>query len=180
MIRRWAALVALLLSMAGCSSAGGGGKSDPPLPAGAPRGLAQATPEQFTRYIPVVNRYLYLRKKAVVTGDVGVLWREYPSLQTGMDRQAAINAEANVVAGYRGLDLIDGNVQPESYARMMVTETGDTAVVLVNGTELYLRKDFGESGGQLQLLLFLERRAEGWTVVKTDETTLAEYHQALR
>lgn len=93
--------------------------------------------------------------------------------------ETVVNAELEVVARYLGMDVIDGNVQPEAYARFRVQEDGDKAVVLVNGTELYVRKDFSESGGQVQLLLFLERRNDVWTVVRTDETTEAEYHQAL-
>jgi len=169
----------LVLLLHGCT-AKSGGQSKPPVPSAAPAGLTEITPTQFAAFEPVVNRYFYFRKQAVVQQNADALYREFPDLAQGTDKAAMVNAESDVVARYRGMDVIDGNVQPEHYARFLVREDGDKAAVLVNGMELYLRKDFGKSGGQLQLLLFLERRGGAWTVVRTDETTVAEYHQALR
>jgi hypothetical protein len=165
----------LMLMVSGCA-AKSAVQQEPPLPPGAPTGMEQTTAQQF---MPVVNGYFYYRKKAVVAGDVEILWKQYPALTQGMDKLAAINAESEVVAQYRSLDVIDGNLEPEHYARFKARVDGDNAVVLVNGMEMFLRRNFDESGGQLQILLYLERRDGVWTVVKTDETTLAEYHQAL-
>ncbi|MDB4897782.1 MAG: exported protein of unknown function [Firmicutes bacterium] len=177
---RWlmAGAVCLTLFLAGCG-VHTGANPVPPLPVGAPAGLQAITPEQFVQFHPVVNRYFYYRKQAVIAQDVAILHREYPDLKQGTDVRAGINAESDTIAQYKGLAVIDGNVEPEHYARFLVREDGNNAVLLVNGLEMYLRKDFGESGGQLQLLLFLEYRSGVWTVVKTDETTLAEYHQGL-
>jgi hypothetical protein len=161
------------------------GQQEPPLPLGvplplvAPKGLADLTPEQFAKFDPVVSRYFHYRKQAVIAQDVTILHREYPDLKSGTDELAGINAESDVVAQYRGLDVVDGNVEAEHYARFQVYEDGDTTVLLVNAMEMYQRKDSNRTGGQIQFLLFLERRGGVWTVVKTDETTLAEYHQAL-
>jgi hypothetical protein len=165
----------LILMVSGCA-AKSAVKQEPPLPPGAPNGMEQATAQQFK---PIVNRYFGYRKKAVVAGDVEILWQEYPALKQGMDKRAAINAESDVVAQYRGLEVIDGSIEPEHYARLMARVDGDKAVVLVNGMEYFLRKGSDYSGGQLQILLYLERRDSVWTVMKTDETTLAEYHDAL-
>lgn len=173
-----AVCLALVLVLTGCA-AKGDRKQEPPLPPGAPSRLEQITPQQSAQFQPVVNRYFSYRKQAVVAQDVEVLHREYPDLKYGMDRTAAINAESDLVARYRGLDVIDGTIAPEHYAPLKAQVNGDRGVLLVNGLELYLSKSFTDSGGQLQLLLFLERRGGVWTVVKTDETTDAEYHQAL-
>lgn len=76
----------------------------------------------------------------------------------GLDKQAAINAEADVVARYRDMAVLDGNVAPEQYARLQARVDGERAVLLVNGAEIFLRKAFERSGGQVQMLLYLERR----------------------
>lgn len=177
----WAAatLCLMLATTAGCSRSTAA-KTEPPVPLVAPRGMAEVTPEQYATFSPLVNRYFYVRKQAVLAGDPEIIWREFPALREGYSRQAGINAEADVVAGYRPLEIIDGNVAPESYARLKVLADGENAVILVNGTELYLRKDFAESGGQVQVMLYLEKTTEGWTVIKTDETTIAEYKEALK
>jgi hypothetical protein len=178
---RWmmaASALSLAVLLSGCVATRGG-KQGPPLPPGAPKGLEQHTPQQSSKFEPVMNRYFYFRKQAVVTRDLEVLQREYPELKQGTDKQAAINAESDVIDRYRGLEIIDGDIEPEHYSRFLAHEDGDKAVLLVNGLELYLRQNFEDAGGQLQILLFLERRDGVWTVVKTDETTTAEYHQAL-
>ncbi|MDF2630143.1 MAG: exported protein of unknown function [Symbiobacteriaceae bacterium] len=177
-----AVLGAVLGALVGCStgSAGATPKIEPPLPLAAPKGMAEMTPAQYAVFHPIVNRYFYVRKQAVLAGDPAVVWREFPALKEGYDGQAGINAEADAVGGYKSLTFIDGNMQPESYARLKAQADGDRAVVLVNGSEVYLHKDFSESGGQVQVMLYLEKTGDGWTVVKTDETTLAEYHQALK
>jgi hypothetical protein len=141
--------------------------------------MTQVTPEQSATFMPLVNRYFYVRKQAVLAGAPEVIWREFPALKEGYDRQAAVNAEADVVAQYKGLQVIDGNVNLQSYARLKAVVDGDRAVILVNGSELYLTKLFSESGGQVQMMLYLEKRTDGWTLVKTDETTIAEYKAAL-
>jgi hypothetical protein len=177
---RWlmAGTICLTLFLAGCG-VHTGTNLVPPLPVGAPAGLQAITPQQFAQFQPVVNRYFYYRKQAVIAQDVAILHWEYPDLKQRTDVRAGINAESDTIARYKGLAVIDGNVEPEHYARFLVREDGNSAVLLVNGSEMYLRNEFGDSGGQLQLLLFLERRSGVWTIVKTDETTLAEYHQAL-
>jgi hypothetical protein len=176
---RWlmAGAVCLTLFLAGCGVRTGTNPI-PPLPVGAPAGLQAITPEQLVAFRPVVRRYFYYRKQVVITGDVTILHREYPDLKQATDVRAGINAEPNLVTAW-GRDIVDGNVELEHYARFLVRQDGDKAVLLINGLEEYLHKNFTDSGGQLQLLLFLERRDGLWTVVKTDETTLAEYHQAL-
>lgn len=166
---RRAAAVCLALLLTGCMAKG----APSTLP---PDGLKEVTPAQFAEFSPVVNRYFYLRKQAVIKQDVEVLFREYPELRQGADPVAGINGESQTVAQYRTLEVIDGNVEPEHYARFQVREVGDKAVVLVHGLEMYLRKNFDESGGGLKILLYLERREGAWTVVKSDETTLAEVH----
>lgn len=181
MSRIWAALTlcVMLMTAAGCSQRTAP-TSEPPLPLAAPKGMTQVTPEQYAAFVPMVNRYFYVRKQAVLAGDPEVLWREFPALKEGNNRQAGINAEAGVISGYRSAGPIDGNVDPESYARLKVLVDGDKAVVLVNGTEMYLTKEFTESGGQVQVMLYLEKAGAGWRLVRTDETTLAEFHDSLQ
>ena len=130
--------------------------------------------------MPVVSQYFAYRKQAVLAGSPEVLWEAFPALKAGMDRQSGVNIESDVVARYRSLAVTDGEVRLEHYAPLQVVVRGETAVVLINGVELYRRQGGGDSGGQLQLLLYLVRRDGAWTVARTDETTLAEYHDALR
>jgi len=181
-VRRIWATVACCLMLAtttGCSRQSSVPTAEPPLPLAAPKGMTQVTPDQSATFMPLVNRYFYVRKQAVLAGDPEVIWREFPPLREGYNRQAGINAEADVINGYRSIAAVDGNVDPESYARLKTVVDGDQAVLLVNGTEMYLTKAFSESGGQVQVMLFLEKRSDGWTLVKTDETTIAEYKAAL-
>jgi hypothetical protein len=180
-LNRWltSTILAVALAAAGCATKPSPAQ-DPPPPSAAPPGLQQMTPQQFTEFQPVINRYFHYRKQAVVTQDIAPLWQQYPALKDGADPQKAVNAESDVITRYRTLKLIDGNIQPEQYARFKAKVDGDQAVILVNGTELYLTDTYQESGGQLQILLYLQRQGTSWTVAKTDETTLAEYHQALK
>ncbi|MGE5674513.1 MAG: hypothetical protein ACM3XM_11630 [Mycobacterium leprae] len=172
-MKPWLIAVALCLTLVmGCT---------PPLtgsvPPNAPPGLAVHTPQQRAEFEPVLNRYFYLRKQAVITGDLTKLWAQYPALREGTNAQTGVNAEADVLARYRALQVIDGDIDSATYERFLVQEDGDRAVLLINGTELYLTREFKRSGGALQLLLYLERQGGAWTIVKTDETTLPEAKQ---
>lgn len=181
MRRLWAAvtLCLMLVIIAGCSRSTAP-QAEPPLPLAAPRGMAEVTSEQHATFMPMVHRYFHVRKQAVLAGDPEIIWREFPALKDGRNSQAGINDEATAIAGYRPLAPIDGNVAPESYARLKALVDGDKAILLVNGTEIYLTKEFSQSGGQVQLMLYLEKRRDAWTLVKTDETTIAEYKAALK
>ncbi len=123
------------------------------------------------------HEYLYLRKQAFITGDLNRLWARYPALRQGADPSTGVNAEASDMASFHQLGLIDGDIAPESYARMAIRMRDDDAEITIHGFEMYLRRDFSQSGSELWIRLFLRRDGRRWTVVKSDEVTVAEYHE---
>lgn len=55
----------------------------------------------------------------------------------------------------------------------------DMVVVRVHGLERYIQKDFSDgTAGEFILDLHLQRAGDRWTVVRTDETTLSEFHSS--
>jgi hypothetical protein len=142
--------------------------------------FTQSEPDTWVMLMPAVQEYFYYRKQAVVTGNIKVLWERYPALQNGADISKGINAEQSIIASYETLKPFDGNIFPEEYEHIKVKWLGDKAEVLVHGTELYLWRDtagnFTNSGGEFKVILFLEKRNNRWHVYRTDEVTMAEWH----
>jgi len=138
-------------------------------------------PGAWVMLMKPVREYLYYRKKAVVAGDIKVLWDRYPALERDGDPAAGINAESLLVEGMEGLKPFDGNVFPETYERIKAFVTDGQAAVLVHGMELYLYLDdgqFEDSGGEFKIVLYLCPTSDRpWTVYKTDEVTQAEWNQ---
>jgi hypothetical protein len=136
-------------------------------------GFVEPEPDIWVEVMPAVREYLYYRKQAVVSRDVNVLWKRYPELKQGMDTQAGINVEQNIVQTYGSLKPFDGNIFPEQYERIKVKMSGDTAEVIVHGMELYLVThdpgEFDESGGEFLIILSLRKQDNLWTVDKTTD-----------
>jgi hypothetical protein len=131
----------------------------------------------FSTLGAAAHEYLYLRKKAFVSGDLNVLWNRFPDLKYGADPSTGVNVEADEAASYRQLGLIDGDISLDSYQRMAFQVRGDDAEITIHGFEMYLRKDFSQSGSELWMRLFLRRDGRRWSVFRTDEVTSAERHQ---
>jgi hypothetical protein len=136
-------------------------------------GFTDPNPETWVMLMPAVREYLYYRKKAVIAGNVEVLWEQYPELKVGADFSKGINAEEFFINNMQGLKPFDGNIFPEYYERMKVNILGETAEVLVHWLELYLYVDetgrFEDSGGEFRVIIFLRHQDNQWTVYKTHD-----------
>lgn len=130
--------------------------------------------------MPTVREYFYYRKKAVISGDVNVLWARYPGLKDDINVLKGINAERFFIDIYQALKPFDGNVNLQVYERVRVKMKGegDEAETLVHGTMIFLwideNGDFQDTGGEIEIVLFLRRDGEKWTVYRTDEYRLGE------
>ena len=135
--------------------------------------FSEPDPETWVKFMYIVREYFYYRKKAMVAGSAEILWKRYPELKQGIDISKRINSEGNTISNYQGLKPFDGNVEPEGYERMKVKLSGENAEVLVHGSELYLYRDeagnFEDSGGELEIVLFLRKDGNQWTLYKTME-----------
>ena len=137
-------------------------------------GFTDPNPETWVMLMPEVREYLYYRKKAVIAGNVEVLWTQYPELKDGADFSTkGINAEEFFINNMQVLKPFDGNIFPEYYERMKVNVLGETAEVLVHGLELYLFVDetggFEDSGREFRMIIFLRHQDNQWTVYKTHD-----------
>ena len=130
-------------------------------------------PETWVMLMPAVREYLYYRKKAVIAGNVEVLWEQYPELKVETDFSQGINAEEFFINNMQGLKPFDGNIFPEYYEQMKVNVLGKSAEVLIHGMELYLYIDetgkFEDSGGEFRIIIFLRHQDNQWTVYKTHD-----------
>lgn len=126
-----------------------------------------------------VNEYFHLRKLAIMAGDVEILWSRFPQLRTGEDLPRGVNVEARRARYADGArSLADVIFDLDRYERMRVTVEGDEAVVRVHGLERYVEQDFSDgSAGEFVIDLYLRRDSERWSVVRTDEMTIGEYHE---
>ena len=125
-----------------------------------------------------VNKYFYYRRLAVVARDAEILWSRFPELRTGEDLTAGINTEGwTATRSASARTLVDVVYSLEGYDRMRMRVSGDEVVVRVHGLERYVAADFSDgTAGEFIIDLYLRRNGAGWTVVKTDEMTLAEFH----
>jgi hypothetical protein len=130
-------------------------------------------PETWVMLMPAVREYLYYRKKAVIAGNVEVLWEQYPELKVGSDFSQGINAEEFFINNMQGLRPFDGDIFPEYYEQMKVNVLGESAEVLIHGMELYLYIDetgkFEDSGSEFRIIIFLRHQDNQWTVYKTHD-----------
>jgi hypothetical protein len=135
---------------------------------------AEPDPETWVMLMKPVREYFYYRKKAVIAGDVQILWDRYPTLKQGADFPTGLNAEAFFIENMKGLKPFDGNIFPEHYERIKVMLSAGQAQVLVHEMELYLYADesgqFDDSGGEFKIILFLcSEDNHQWTVYKTHD-----------
>ena len=128
--------------------------------------------------MPAVREYFYYRQKAIISNDIDKLWTHFPELQNGVDLDKGINREEFVVSIYQDLKPIDGNFFPEQYERIRVKIVNDKAEVYVHGIELLLWVDengnFEDSGGEIKIILYMQKQNNRWIVYKTDQIRMGE------
>jgi len=136
-------------------------------------------PETYVSLMPPVLEYFYYRKQAVLTGDVSAFYQRYPDLEHSTDIESGINSESKFISNMHAMAPVDGNILPEYYEKIKISQSENNIQVLVHGMELYLSKDsqgkFGESGGEFKLVLLMRQEGDTWQVYQTDELTLQEW-----
>lgn len=153
----------------------------------APQGHGTAGLEDFGEPLAfgsavraAVNEYFHLRKLAVVRGDIEILWSRFPDLRVGEDVQTGVNVERRAaMRSDSAPSLADVIYDIDRGERAQVRMDGDRAVVCVHGLERYISGDFSDGmAAEFIRYLHLRREAGGdrWSVVRTDEVTLPEYH----
>ncbi|WP_075618603.1 hypothetical protein [Paenisporosarcina indica] len=143
------------------------------------KGFVEPEPSDWVKYIKPITEYMYYRTQAVVNNDINILWDQYQALKDNIDLKQGINVEKYEVESLNeSFELIDANFNIESNGRIKVKTINDNEViVLIHSGIAYLRNDFGDSGGEHLIKVFLEQKDNHWTVVKTDEYTLPEYKE---
>lgn len=127
-----------------------------------------------------VYEYFHHRKLALVARDIEFLWSRFPHLRTAADLETGVNVEewlATKSAAARS--LADVSYDLDRYDRMRVSVSSDETVVRVHGLEMYVASDFSTSGGEFILDLYLRYEPDQgrWSVLRTDEMTIVEYHE---
>ncbi|WP_042351643.1 hypothetical protein [Bacillus massiliigorillae] len=174
-------LIAILgISLAGCQQPES--KTDDSKTKKVVDGFIEPAPSDWLNYSSSVIRYMYYRTQATVHNDITILWKQYPELMENIDLKNGINVEKDEVERLnQHFTLIDANFSMESHDQLKVkTLNDDEVIVRIHGGISYLRKDFGESGGELLMELYLQKKGDQWTVIKTDEYTEAEYKEWLK
>ncbi|GEM_PF-1303795 len=147
-----------------------------------PAGFQRPEPDLAAQLRPRVLEYFYLRKRAVLQGDLTALWQRYPALAQGYDPVLGVNAERDLPSAYaRDGRPIDGDVHLTAYGPWLVRRRGERLEVFVHGWEQFVyAPDFDFSGSELLITLTFAPQGEGaWTLFRTDEVTEAEYHACL-
>ena len=134
---------------------------------------------QGTALRAAVEEYFAFRRLAIMRHDAEIVWARYPELRSGMDRERGVNVEALAVTTSASSDLTDLLYDLEAYAPLAAALRDGDGVVRVHGTELYESRR-GDSGGEFVLDLFMHDDGDRWTVTKSDEMTLSEYHDHQR
>ena len=172
-------IIVLLLLLVGCQQ--NAALSDDQNSKKSLKGFVEPEPSDWVKYTKPVREYMYHRTQAVINNDINIIWEKYPELKENIDREKGVNVEKNEVESLnQGFDLLDANYNIESYEGIKINPINDNEViVLVHGSIVYSRTDFDESGGEYLMKVFLKRKENEWTVVKTDEYTLPEYKEWL-
>jgi len=141
-------------------------------------GFSEPDPHTWVTIMPAIREYFYYRQKAIVSNNLEEFWIHYPELKSGMDVTKGINEEEFLVSNYQFLKPFDGNFFPEQYERIRVKIINDKAEVYVHGMELLLyvdeNGDFQESGGEITIVLFMQKQNNRWLVYKTDRIQMSE------
>ncbi|WP_166240306.1 hypothetical protein [Paenibacillus turpanensis] len=143
--------------------------------------FVEPEPSEWVEYSKLVREYMYHRTQAVLHKDIDILWSKYPELKENMDRETGVNVEKYDVEYFSRFGLQDANFDIEGYEKIKVSTINDNEkIVLVHGSIVYLKTDFDEAGGEYVIKVFLQKKDQQWTVVKTDEYTIPEYKEWLK
>jgi len=126
-----------------------------------------------------VNEYFHLRSSAIVARNPEPLWSRYPALRDGEDLPTGINTEGYLATrADTSRSLADLVYELERYERMrFLSQSANAAVVRVHGLERYIERDYSNgTAGEFMLDLYLRHDDDRWTVTRSDEVTLAEWH----
>lgn len=138
-------------------------------------------PETYAAIMPVIREYFYYRKQAIISGSTEQLFSRYPELKRDIELSKGINAEEFHIKNYRQLQPVDGNIFPEYYEKIKLKIDHDKAEVLLHGMELYLFSDenneYQDSGGELKMIIHMQRKNDRWCIYKTDEVTQSEWRE---
>lgn len=176
-----AGLIVVCLSLSGCLSVAEENVQSEELKVNS-EGFLVPDSSDWVDYIKPVREYLYYRTSAVLQNNINILWNQYPKLKENIDVEKGINVEKFEVERLNeSFKLIDANFNEERNERIKIKELDDQrAIVLVHGGIAYIRNDFEESGGEILIKLFLEKKDNRWMIVKTDEYTLPEYKEWIK
>lgn len=134
-------------------------------PAALYPGIVSAVRDYYDRY-----------RDALLSCDIDRLWRHYPDLTQGMDPERGVNIERVQVTSACAQGYTSASFELEAYAPLRVDPHGADADVSIHGLELYVDRREMSSGGEFLVTLSLRLGHDGWSVVRTDEVTLGEYH----
>jgi hypothetical protein len=126
--------------------------------------------------IAAVHRYYERYRDALLRCDVDRFWAVYPELAHGADIPSGVNVEWMRVRTACEQRYASASFDLERYAPLRVHARGDGADVSIEGFEWYTDARGDNSGGGFRVTLSLREDTRGWTVVRSDEVTLAEYH----
>lgn len=129
----------------------------------------------FPDVVAAVQEYYGRYGEALVACDVRPLWERYPALASGKDLAAGINIEGvHVVQGWCGIVLAT-RFELERVAPLRIHTHGDTVDVTVHGVYWFDTRG-AQSAGEFQTTITLRKSDGSWSVVRTDEVTLPEWH----
>lgn len=146
------------------------------------KGFSETTLDEWTSFTPLVQEYFYYRTQAVLQNDIHILWNKYPELKKNVDEERGINTEKYDVALNENKTLLDANFDIEDYEKIKLKKINkNQVVVLVHGSLTYLNQSFNDkNGGEILIEIYLNKKDNKWTVVKTDEYNVYEYKQLLK
>jgi len=127
--------------------------------------------------VAVVREFHDRYGEALVTCDVRKLWDRFPALATGQHPSRGINSEGVHIAGLCGMRIAAARFELEAYEPMQVHEHPGGVDVTVHGVERFALVAGKESAGEFKKTFTLRRAGRSWEVARTDEVTLAEWHQ---
>ena len=133
---------------------------------------ARARPEVTA----AVRRYYAAYADAVASCGTHAFLKAYPHVAEGGDPASGVNDHARQIDAWCG-QLHGLRFELEHYEPMRLHEHADGIDVTVHGVEHWDYIRGGPGGGEFLMTLTLRPFAGGWTVVRTDEVTLGEWHE---
>lgn len=129
--------------------------------------------------MPALLEYFYLRKQAVLSGETEAFYKRLPDLEVNTNTERGINTESTFISNMHALSPVDGNIMPEFYEKIKISQSEEGIQVLVHGIELYTiinsRGEYSESGGEFKIKFSMRQAGKNWQIFKTDVVTLQEW-----